>query len=107
MIYCPKCGKENLNNASYCIYCGEKLQIEIHDEAKLLVKKEELNQYKSLMNFMAIGAGVFFAVGFISIWYNDFIGIAFIGIGILFAIIGFLSSIKYSKILENLKRRKY
>ena len=28
-MLCPKCGKENKNNAKYCMYCGKKIIKEI------------------------------------------------------------------------------
>lgn len=43
-MYCPKCGKENLDNSAYCIYCGEKLvKSERNDETTVLRQDYSIN----------------------------------------------------------------
>ena len=59
------------------------------------------------MNITSIGAGLFIGIGLIMWWwYNDLIGLLFIILGIAVAIVGLFSSIKYGKVLEDLKRGK-
>lgn len=44
--YCTKCGAENKDTAKYCINCGEKLNITIHDINKDSIPHQKENKKK-------------------------------------------------------------
>lgn len=53
-MYCPKCGKENSDNTSFCIYCGTRL-VNVENSAETTVLKQNYyannpQQYNSLNN---------------------------------------------------------
>lgn len=43
-MFCPKCGKELINSASFCGYCGEKLSIYLENKNLEEDKKQEIKE---------------------------------------------------------------
>lgn len=48
-MYCPKCGKENPENARFCMHCGEDLQrVKIENVEEIL--REHLKDKNDFIN---------------------------------------------------------
>lgn len=55
MVYCPNCGKENVDEAKFCIYCGAEIKrAGKKKEAQALLKTEEATKTISLKNVIAL-----------------------------------------------------
>lgn len=54
MAYCTRCGKQNSDNASFCKYCGEKLDFGNTTAKKLAVESPDSNNSKRMLIIIGI-----------------------------------------------------
>ena len=54
-MYCPRCGKENPDDANYCIYCGKNLKdLEIKEGEGVKKGKIEVHTFGSILSIVGI-----------------------------------------------------
>ena len=46
MVYCPKCGSENVDDAKFCVNCGAEIK-RVHKEEKTEIKKNLITEHKT------------------------------------------------------------